>query len=251
MIDLIQIQNDVFGLLMSAPQLQTVNIVPERTFVIAQDIKRDAVWQTVRNGKSGCGILIEEPEVVSDSPNVSGPPQSVHLSFVCCQNGDAAFGSLGSGLFAAQVEQFVIDALHLQNIGGLGSLQVKGNFSSPARDFPGINARRMRVSMTPFNVAQTRRTEPVIAAISNGLCALTCATGGAAIYYTVDGSFPSNAAVAIDPLSVTATAPNGVPVNANSSLYNTPFGITSGQLLRAAAYAPAMNPGQILCQLIP
>jgi hypothetical protein len=236
---------------MSAPQLQTVNIVQERKFMIAHDIEKDAVWQTVRNGKSGCGILIEEPDVISDSPNVTGPPQSVQLSFVCCQNGDAAFSSVGSGLFAAQMEQFVIDALHLQNIGGLGSLQVKGNFSAPARDYPGINARRMWAAMTPFNVAQTQRTAPVAAVIANGLCTLSCATGGALIYYTLDGSFPSNPAVAIDPLSVTDASPNGAPINTRSFLYAAPFAVTSGQVVRAAAYAPAVNPGQILFLNVP
>ena len=246
MIDLIQIQEDIFGLLMSAPQLQTVNIVPERKFISAQDVKREAIWQTVRNGKSGCGILIEEPEVICDAPNLTGPPQSVQLSFVCCQNGDAALGSLGAGFYAAQLEQFIVDALHLQNIGGLGSLQVKGNFSSPACDFPGINSRRMRVSMTAFNTAQTPRTAPVIAAIIDDVCTLTCATSGALIYYTLDGSFPSNTAVAVEPLSVSDATPNGTPINSSSHLYAAPFAIVPGQTLRAAAFAPGLNPGQIL-----
>lgn len=251
MIDLIQIQNDVFGLLMSAPQLATVNLVNERKFIMAQEIQRDAVWQTVRNGKSGCGILVEQPDVICDSPNVTGPPQSVQLSFVCFQNGDAAFSAMGSGLFAEQVEQFVIDALHLQNIGGLGSLQVRGNFSSPALDYPGINARRMRVAMTPFNTAQSLRTASIASAINAGLCTLTCATPGAAIYYTLDGSFPSNPRVAVDPISVTDATPAGTPINPQCSLYSAPFAVARGQVLRAAAYAPPLNPGQILYQLVP
>jgi len=248
-IDLIQIQNDVFGLLMSAPQLAVVNIVNERKFIMQQEIEVDAIWQTLRNGKSGCGILVEQPDVITDSPNVTGPPQSVQLSFVCFQNGDAAFTDMGSGLFAEQMEQFVIDALHLQNIGGLGSLVVRGNFSSPARDYPGINARRMRVSMTPFNTNQTQRTAPVVATVAAYICTLTCSTAGAVIYYTLDGSFPGNTSVAIDPLSVSVASP-GTPINPNSILYTAPFAVASGQVLRAAAYAPAMNPGQILFQSI-
>jgi len=250
MIDLIQIQNDVYGLLMSAPQLAVVNIVAERKFIMQQEIEVDAIWQNIRNGKSGCGILVEQPDVISDSPNVTGPPQSVQLSFVCFQNGDAAFTDMGSGLFAEQMEQFVIDALHLQNIGGLGSLVVRGNFSSPARDYPGINARRMRVAMTPFNAAQSLRTAPIVAAINAGLCTLTCATTGSVVYYTLDGSFPSNSAIAVDPISVTV-ASAGDPVNKNSTLYTAPFVVASGQVLRAAAYASGMNPGQILFQKIP
>jgi hypothetical protein len=251
MIDLTQIQQDIFGLLMSAPQLQNVNIVAERKFITQQEIAKDAIWQTQRNGKSGCGILIEEPEVISDSPNVTGPPQSVLLSLVCFQNGDAAFTERGAGLFAAQIEQFVIDALHLQNIGGLGSMQVKGNFSSPARDYPGVNARRLRVSMTPFNTRQSPRTAGIAASVEGGLCALSCVTPGAAIYYTLDGSFPTDTALAIDPVSVTATNPQGVPINPQAQLYAAPFAVTSGQTIRAAAYAWQFNPGQIFSMIVP
>ena len=251
MIDLIQIQTDVFGLLMSAPQLRTVNIVEERKFMAAQEVKMDAVWQTVRNGRSGGGILIEEPEVVCDSPNVSGPPQSVQLSFVCFQNGEAAFTDVGSGLYAAQIEQLVIDALHLQTIGGLGSLQAKGKFSAPVREYPGINARRLRLAMSPFNTGQSPRTAGVSAAMNAGICALSCATGGAQIYYTLDGSFPVNSAVAIDPVSVTPTEPQGWAINGASVKYAGPFPVGSGQVLRAAAYAPQYNPGQILSLTVP
>ncbi len=38
MINLLQIQNDIFGLLMSAPQLATVNIVLERKFIMQSEL---------------------------------------------------------------------------------------------------------------------------------------------------------------------------------------------------------------------
>ena len=59
MIDLIQVQDDLYGILMSAPQLATVNIVEERKSLLNSEIRIDAIWQTVRNGCSGNGLLIE------------------------------------------------------------------------------------------------------------------------------------------------------------------------------------------------
>jgi hypothetical protein len=248
MIDLIQVQDDLYGILMSAPQLATVNIVEERKSLLNSEIRIDAIWQTVRNGCSGNGLLIEIPDILCDSESVTGPPQQVELSFVSYQNGDAAFTPsgnaptgvtvAGSGLFAEQIEQYLVDILHLLNIGGIGTLRVTGRFSAPAREYDGVNARRTRIVMTPRQTAQTPRTAIVTVLVNGGLATLACATAGAAIYYTLDGSFPSNPTAAIDPVK-------NVPVNGNSRLYTAPFAVTAGQVIRAAAYLPGYNPGPI------
>jgi hypothetical protein len=267
MIDLIQVQKDLYGLLMSAPQLATVNIVEERKFIVESMVEMDAVWQTVRNGCAGNGLLIEVPDIICDSDGVSGPPQQVELSFVSFQNGDAAFipptdmgvgdGDTpsvpiqGGGLFAEQIEQFLIDIVHLLTLGGIGTMKVVARFSSPARDYPGINARRTKIIMTPKQTAQTARTSLVTVAIADNLATLATATPGAAIYYTLDGSFPSNPTIAVKPLSVTEATPNGEPVNANSTLYAAPFAVQSGQWIRAAAYLNGYNPGQIIKIAVP
>jgi Chitobiase/beta-hexosaminidase C-terminal domain len=242
MINLLQIQKDVFGLLMSAPQLATVSIALEQKFILQAELQADSVWQIIRNGKSGNGVLIEIPEIESTANNVSGPPQTVILKFVSFQNGDAALvPNSGSGLFAEEVEQFILDALHLQSFGKFGTIQVDGKFSSPARDYPGVNARRLTLKIKPLASRQTPRTAPVNCALQpDGVTmVLNCTTPGATIVYTLDGSFPSNPAVAIDPLS-------NQPVNAQSKVYAAPFQLPPGATLRAAAYAPGMNPGEII-----
>lgn len=252
MIDLIQVQRDLHGLLMSAPQLQTVNIVEERKFIMEKMVEVDAIWQTIRNACNGNGLLIEAPQIICDSNNVSGPPQTVMLSFVSFQNGDAAFTPAtpglpaGGGLFAEQIEQYLVDVLHLQVIGGIGTMRVTGHFSEPARDYPGINTRRTKVNMTPKQTRQTARTAPVTVAIADDMATLASTTPGAAIYYTLDGSFPSNSTVAIRPLSVTEQNPSGEPVNPNSILYAAPFAVQSGQTIRAVAWLNGLNPGEII-----
>ena len=235
MIDLIQVQDDLYGILMSAPQLATVNIVEERKFLVNSELEIDAIWQTVRNGCSGDGLLIEIPDIISDSDGVTGPPQQVDLSFVSFQNGDTAFIMPGGGnLFAEQIEQHLVDVLHLLNIGGIGTMRVTGRFSTPARDYAGINARRTKIVMTPKQTAQTTRVVLPIISVTAGVCTITCATPGAAIYFTVDGSFPSNPTIAVDPL-------RNVPINAKSQPYTAPFAVTAGQLIRAAAYLNGYN----------
>ncbi len=116
----------------------------------------DAVWQTPRNGATGNGLLIEMPDVEVKSDNVSGPPQSVIFKFVSFQNGDAALlPEIGGGFFAEQLEQTVLDALHLRSPGALGTLRATGR--SRRRD------RRRSVSRRRRRWAARRLLEKVIA----------------------------------------------------------------------------------------
>lgn len=251
MIDLEQIQQDLLGLLLSAPQLANVNIVLEKKFIVQSQIEMDSVWTVNRNGKSGCGILIEVPAIESAGNNISGPPQNVVLTFVSFQNGDAAFTDQGSGLFAEQVEQFILDALHLQSFGALGTVQADGKLSEPARDYDGINARRLTLKIKPKASRQTPRTA-ALQIVTTDLTAVTlsCATAGAKICFTLDGSFPSDPDVAKVILDNSPVGP--IPaLNTASTIYTGPFAVQSGQTIRAAAYADGFNPGEILSVTIP
>jgi len=241
MIDLVQLQNDTFGLLMSAPALNTVNIVRERTMITKSEVELDAVWQTVRNGRSGNGVLIEEIKAVVNSPNVTGPPQDFVLGFVCFQNGDAAFTpESGSGFFAQNLAQTVQDILHRQNIAGIGTLQGVG--TAPAKDYDFINAIRVTLKIIGSASAQTPRCTPVIITNNAGSVTLTNATAGSSIYYTLDGSTP------MDPTMTEIIT--GV-VNPNATLYTAPFAVTAGQRLRAVAQAFGYNACEITNYLVP
>lgn len=241
MIDLIQLQDDVYALLMSNPALANVNIVQERKFRVDSQTEVDALWLTPRNGRSGNGILIEEIVGNVTSPNVSGPPIRVELSLVCVQHGDAALdATTGGGFYAANLALQTFDVLHRAVIGGAGTLQARG--SAPAREWDFINAYRATFVIEPAKSEQTPFVAPVAVSVAAGLATLTCATAGAVIYYTLDGTTPVDPTLA-EPIQQRA-------VNSGAMRYTVPFAVTAGQTLRCAAYATDYNPSEIRNTLI-
>lgn len=242
MIDLVQLQNDLLGLLMSAPALRTVNVVLERKFLIQAEVNFDTIWTTVRNGRSGTGVLIEMPTVEVPANQAVGPKQNLRPSFVVFQNGDAALTpETGSGLYAETIAQLVLDTLHMQELQGIGTLYAQDRAIEPAREYEFVNAYRVSLILRSAQANQTNRTAPVVITNNAGTVTLTCATAGAVIYYTKDGSFPDQAAT--DPVSAAA-------INLSSQLYSAPFVVTSGEVIRAAAYLAGYNPGQIARSVI-
>ena len=53
MIDQIQLQDDLYGLLVSDPRLAKVNVVNERKFRLQADTLFSSIWMTPRNGSQG------------------------------------------------------------------------------------------------------------------------------------------------------------------------------------------------------
>lgn len=238
MIDLVQLQDDLFGLLMSCPSLSTVNIVQERKFLTQSEINLDTVWSTVRNNRSGTGILIEMPTVEVPGKQTPGPQQSIRPSFVVFQNGDAALTpDTGSGLYAETICQLVLDALHMEELQGIGTLYAIDRTIEPARDYNFINAYRVFLFLKNAAANQTQRCAPVTITNNAGTITLACATSGAEIWFTQDGSFPTHSR-AVDPVS-------DATINLSSTLYTAPFVVAVGTVIRATAYATGCNNGQV------
>lgn len=243
MIDLLQLQEDSLGLLMSAPKLTNVNVVLERKLVMQSQVELDTIWITPRNGRSGTGILVEMPTVDVPGKQSVGPQQNLHASFVAFQNGDMALTpEIGSGLTAEEIAQRILDTLHMQELQGVGTLYAIDRAIEPAREYEFIQAYRVSLFIKSSVANQTQRTAPVTISVNAGEATLACATSGVAIYYTLDGSFPC-AAAAQNPVT-------NESINSGSQLYSAPFAVTSGQVLRAAAFKDGYNAGQIAQQTI-
>lgn len=238
MIDLVQLQADVFGLLLSTPALNSVNIVLERKFLADASVELDTIWQTVRNGRSGCGVLVEMPRLSPVGKNSLAPQQAVRFRCVAFQNGDMAFAPLtGCGLHAETIAQLINDALHGQELKGYGTLYGDEPTVAPARDFDFINAQETVLFLRSSQTNQTQRCAPVTITNNSLTVTLACATSGAEIFYTLDGSAPVSAD-AKDPVTEAT-------INPQSQLYSAPFVVPGGARLRAVAFAPGYNASQV------
>jgi hypothetical protein len=239
MIDLAWVQDVNYALLMSAPILAPVNIVKERTLIAKQEIELDAIWQTVRNNRSGNGVLIEEVEARINSASVGA--QDLICKFVCFQNGDAAFTpESGSGFFALNLAQTILDLLNRQAIGNLGTLQGVG--VEKAADYEYINAARVTLKIVGAANLLTPRCAQIAFTNNAGTVTLSCSTPGATIYYTTDGSVPCDPAL-METISQEV-------INPNARIYTAPFAVASGDVVTAVAQAAAYNASAILNQTI-
>jgi len=247
-VDLVWLQNMVAMLLLDDPRI-VCPVVPEYKFLMDSDQSVDALWQlpqgaftltpsgvTINSGVSaglvGAGLLVEMPTATTDSPGVSGPPATWHVTVVAFEERNTNWlPQTGTCVAAEQYCELVVDILQNEAVYKFGTFQAERNWMTPAHDRmtmnPTIIALRATVQAT-VGRTQTKRTPAVAITFSAGNCALLCADGAAAIYYTVDGSAPVRS--------------NTNPDNAagvGASLYAAPFAVASGTVLAAARNAAA------------
>lgn len=185
-------------------------------------MKFDAVWQTPRAGRSGCGVLVEMPVLEVLHPNVSGPPGNLLISCAVLEEPSANMNpSTGTQMSAEWVSRLVLDSSHHWEDAGVGVMSAERRAIESADGFEGLVAYRVRWRLQEAAPAISRVAAPV-AVVANGQVTLSCATPAAQIYYAVDASFPGSA-------------------NPAATLYACPFPAPPpGAVLRFAAYAPAM-----------
>lgn len=238
--DLVRIQEDLAQGLLSEPALACIHIVPYRKLRLRSEVEWSAVYTTPRQGRAGCGVVVEMPSFEVPHPGVPGPVGNLVLSCVVVEepnlNCDPA---AGTRLSAETVAQFILDSSHQWEIGGVGVMSavkeaIRGLWRTEdvrgmvgqgslrevvwdAQRYHGLVAYRVKLQMQAAGVPLPRVATP--AAQAGGLeVTLTCATAGAEIYYTLDAGFPG-------------------PGNGAAVKYQAPFTLT-GAGLRYAAYKP-------------
>lgn len=238
MIDPYQMQEDFYQALLSAGQFRTVNVVNERKLLVESELEIDAIWATNRNGCSGNGILVEELIISSQKPDAPAPILEITFPIVCFQNGDAALvPNIGGGFYAQRLAIMVMDLFYQWSVEGAMTL-FNGRSYERAKEYQFVNAIRVLPKIGIKASALTQRCGFVSAALANNQCTLTCATAGATIVYTLDGSFPAWPVNALDPIS-------GAPVNPAATIYNASFAVQAGQTIRAIAYINGLNMGPV------
>jgi hypothetical protein len=129
----------------------------------------------------------------------------------------------GTLIFAEDIGVYLLRLLHQFALAQDITLYAKGRCLTPNRDYKDIRGVdvELQYKFVPTGLNPCATVPISFTPLGGPLdqVTLSCATEGATIYYTTDGSFPGQA-------------------NAASQVYSEPFDVTSGTQIRAAAYLP-------------
>jgi len=232
--DFVKFQNFVGHYLSSFNALDNVNIVTrERLLADSSRLPDETLalevlsYITPRNGRQGAGVIVEKPGFAVGAPNLPGPEGELTLEILVLEDRLTNLSPTeGTGLAADQIAQIIMDALHWQQFEGFGQMFCDRNAMTAARDFEPlvgyrVNFRCRMPRGQTAKVAQPTMTEDA------GSITLACATDGAQIYYTIDGSFPGRS-------------------NPGAVLYSDPFLTTVGDVVTAAAFLESLTPSHVI-----
>lgn len=212
-------QNDLGFKLNSESFFANINVQLERKELYSSEVALATVWQTVKGGASGVGIVVAMAEINIEDAEAPGPELLCLQKFSVLEepNINQTAGT-GTQIFAEDIGVYLIRLLNGYALAQDITLWAQGRAMVPNRDYPGVRGVdvQLQYRFTP-NFLAPCATVPI--SFDAGQCMLTCATEGATIYYTTDGTFPGAA-------------------NAAAQIYTVPFNIASGKQVRAAAYQP-------------
>lgn len=231
--DSVQAQKDLTQILLGAQVLQTVNVVNYRAMRQRHEISA----RTILNGRgtggpAGLGVIVMMPEVKSDSPNVQGPVLDWVFPIVVVEHPDINFTpDVGTLIDAETCSQYVMQLLQHHADDLQGTYRVTQKPMTPDHFWmdllKGCVAYRLTVELVKAKMIALQRVNPVAITFNAGQCTLA-SNNAAIIKYTLDGSSPSE----------------DLAGNTSSIIYNGPFLVQTGNVIRAAGYnTPTMNGG--------
>jgi Chitobiase/beta-hexosaminidase C-terminal domain len=227
--DPVQAQDDLMYLLLSDSRLQDVAVKSYRRMRLANETDyRKILEGRSPRGRAGSGILVCQPTANADNTNVTGPVLTWVFPIIALEHPGISFQpETGTLLSAEQLAQIVLDIIQLYADEHLGTFNIQTPAIAPEKEFVFKGCLGYRVNARVLGRSlQTGRCGPVTVTVNAGFATLSCVTSNSQIYFTLDGSFPGN----------------NLAGNSLSQLYSTPVAVVSGQVLRAIAYAPGMNP---------
>lgn len=219
------IQADVLAVLKNLPALTGANILTDANGDLDSRVDRLLGIQAAGSGgKRGLAVIVLAPEVDAPEENLPGPPMLLKLDVQILEHVQTNRGPAGTGITSSQAALMALSALHLRMSGPL-ALYAAPKAIQPLPVLDGLVSHSVTLQcrtggVLPAKVASVHPSE------ADDVITLTCATEGAAIYYTTDGTYPTPT---------------------NGTLYEEPLvGVTVGTYFRAAAYKAAMNPSDCI-----
>lgn len=199
-----QDQADFFHRLSSDSFFADVKVLLEAKGDTEADIEQALSVLLEKGAKIGACVVVLMPTLTNDAPNAPGPRSIVRMTCQVIDQPLMNLGASGTGKSASQIAERVRMICHHFSTG-------RGNVYTFAAQDP----IPMEVGKNSYGVAFTRLGgdapprkvgTPVIAATADTAPAtltITCATAGAAILYTLDGSPPFSG----NPAALTYSAP--------------------------------------------
>jgi hypothetical protein len=230
----IKFQNFVAHYLTSYSALDKINIVTREMLMADESRLPDdtlaievLAYITPRNGRQGAGIIVEKPGFDVSSPNLPGPEGDITLEILVLEDRLTNQGPTeGTQLAADQIAQTIMDALHWQQFEGFGQMFCDRAAMTEAKEFQPLSAYRLRFRLRMPRGQTTKVEQPTISEAALEIT-LACATSGAQIYFTTDGTFPGSS-------------------NAAAQLYSAPFTVTAGTVINAAAFKDGLTPSHMI-----
>lgn len=236
--DFLKVQRYFAAALLSDPFLNNINIITRDELIESESKLPDKTlalevlaYITPRNGRKGCGIIVEKPEFRVEKPNLPGPQGELILTCLIVSERMLNYGpQTGTLLPASQVGQRILEIGHNFRIRPAGALFADVNALTEARDFEPLDAWRATLKMALPRKTADRVAEPVITAAGLEVT-ITSATSEAEIFYTLDESAPSR-------------------VGSRAVRYEAPFTVESGTIVTAAAYRSDLLQSNITTETI-
>jgi hypothetical protein len=221
---------DKIGLFVLRPRYNADGTLKDNASFAAIQSRVDAIAGGLvqKNGGSGLTVTFLMPSGRNDKPNVDGPQTKIIYSVRVSERIEINMGPRGTGVSAEEVCIHLAQLFHLTMLNGRNCLFVDPNYLQPVNDRDDPNLTYLVHFLCETNFPRVSKVATPIVAPNSGAApqsvTLTCATAGAAIYYTTDGSYPSSK---------------------NGTLYGAPIDIEAACILRAAAEKAGMQQSSV------
>jgi hypothetical protein len=198
------IQDDIKARLESDPFFQNVTVLKVTKGVLASDEAFYLSTLNEKNGKIGACVCVMTPSILgAANPNLAAPVFALKARLTIIESPEINRDAVGTGVTAEQILSRVVQLLNgWMPEGDRGMTHISANSEDGDE---GIVTYACDFSVTTSLAALPKVARPVVSAAANSISA-TCATAGADVYYTVDGSlpFPGNGVKYVAPFNAPA-----------------------------------------------
>lgn len=217
------LQADLVGRIEADAMFTTITVLDERKGLTESDVQMAISSMTAKGGRSGVATIVLAPTADDEMPDAVLGPLTWSVTLLVIEdplvNTDA---TTGTGYAAMTVARRLHRILKHYRAAGLVHAMVPGRpCISPAKtDFAPV-AVEVKFKCQEADAGREYKVGlPTISPAGGTVpqtVTLACATAGAGIYYTLDGTHPHSG-------------------NTTATLYTVPFSISTAKVLRVAAF---------------